>query len=80
MIEERITVRARRRITLPPALVARMGVHEGSQLIVVWDQAGQQAIVRPIRDSYAGLLRGTYGDEAATQAYLEGERGSWTAP
>jgi len=55
-----------------------MRTRPGSRLLIDFDEERQEARVRVLRDSYAGVLRGTYGstpEEIA--AYLEEERRSW---
>jgi len=68
-------LRARNQLTLPEAVVSAAGMVEGDRFIVEVD-AGDPDTVRlhRIRPSYAGALRGIYGD---TDAYLQSERESW---
>jgi bifunctional DNA-binding transcriptional regulator/antitoxin component of YhaV-PrlF toxin-antitoxin module len=68
-------MRARNQLTLPEAVVAAAGIAEGDRFLV--EVAGDDpdtVRLHRIRDSYAGALRGVYGN--ATE-YVEGERGSW---
>lgn len=76
MSEAVVELRRKNQITWP--LAKEMGLHEGARLVVVYDPERDEAHVRPIRDSYAGSLRGVYGsgdDEIAE--YVKAERGAW---
>jgi bifunctional DNA-binding transcriptional regulator/antitoxin component of YhaV-PrlF toxin-antitoxin module len=79
-MEERIEVELRRKnqLTWPERIARRMQIGEGSRLVIEFDEQRQEARVRPILDSYAGTMRGVFGDAPEEiAAYLEGERGSW---
>ena len=76
MSEQVVELRRKNQLTWP--LAAEMRLHEGVRLVVVYDPDRDEARVRPIRDSYAGALRGVYGETAEERAaYVEGERTSW---
>jgi len=80
MLQEEVRVKRKNQITWPEKVADQMEVREGSRLLVVYDEKSQVAVVRRIRDSYAGALRGVYGaDGEEIRAYLEEERGSWAA-
>lgn len=80
MLQEEVRVKRKNQITWPEKLAARMEVREGSRLLVVYDENTQVAVVRRIRDSYAGTLRGVYGTgKGEVRAHLEEERASWAA-
>lgn len=68
-------LRARNQLTLPDAVVTAAGIVEGDRFVVEVE-AGDPDTVRlhRIRPSYAGALRGIYGDP---DVYLETERESW---
>jgi bifunctional DNA-binding transcriptional regulator/antitoxin component of YhaV-PrlF toxin-antitoxin module len=68
-------MRARNQLTLPEVVVAAAGIVEGDRLLV--EVAGDDpdtVRLHRIRDSYAGALRGVYGN--ATE-FIEAERASW---
>jgi bifunctional DNA-binding transcriptional regulator/antitoxin component of YhaV-PrlF toxin-antitoxin module len=67
-------VRKRNQLTLPSDAVDILGVVEGDRLIIELKPGERSAILRPVRRSYAGALRGVYG-EAGT--YTAAERDSW---
>lgn len=78
MLQEEVRVKRKNQITWPEKVADQMEVREGSRLLVVYDEKRQVAVVRRIRDSYAGALRGVYGgDGEEIRTYLEEERGSW---
>ena len=68
-------LRAKSQLTLPEAVVAAAGVHEGDRFLieVAPDQPDMIRLHR-IRDSYAGALGDVYDDAGA---YLAGERATW---
>ena len=68
-------LRARNQLTLPDQVVRAVGVEEGARFLVeVADEDPDTIRLHRIRSSYAGSLRGVYGDAGR---YLEVERGSW---
>jgi len=76
MHEEVVELRRKNQLTWP--LAREMRVHEGMRLVIVYDPDTDEATVRPIRDSYAGALRGLYGEsDPDAAAYVEGERTGW---
>ena len=71
-------MRARNQLTLPELEVAAAGIEEGDSFIVEVDEQTPDVVrLRRVRHSYAGTLRGLYGD---TTTYLEGERRGWEEP
>ncbi len=68
-------LRARNQLTLPDPVVQAAGIVEGDQFVVELDP-GDPDVVRlhRIRASYAGALRGVFGD---IDEYIESERSSW---
>jgi bifunctional DNA-binding transcriptional regulator/antitoxin component of YhaV-PrlF toxin-antitoxin module len=80
-VEVRVELRRKNQMTLPEKIASSMGVGEGSRLVIRYDPATGEARLRPLRDSYAGALRGVYGERAEeVAAYLEEERGGWGEP
>jgi bifunctional DNA-binding transcriptional regulator/antitoxin component of YhaV-PrlF toxin-antitoxin module len=68
-------LRERNQLTIPEAIVTAAGIETGEVFVVELSSTDPDALVlRRVRPSYAGALRGLYGDP---HAYLEGERGSW---
>jgi AbrB family looped-hinge helix DNA binding protein len=66
-------VRARNQVTIPEPIVRALGLEEGSRLLFRTDGDRVELIV--VRDSYAGALRGVWGEDA--QAWLAEERAAW---
>ena len=78
MMELEVELRRKNQLTWPEPLARAMGVSEGARLKIVYEEATGEARVRPIREGYAGALRGTYGaSEEEIRAYLMAERRSW---
>jgi len=79
-IELETMIRARNQVTIPKEVADARGFREGQRvLIVVDDDQPDQFIVRRLRDSYAGLLAGVYGRNAAERdAYIRGESEAWS--
>lgn len=78
MGEVEVELRKKNQMTLPEKLAGRLNVRPGSRLLVSYDEERGEARLRPLRESYAGVLRGVYGEtpeEIAT--YLDEERRSW---
>ncbi len=68
-------VRARNQITIPEPVAKAAGIEEGDTFLVELESDDPGLLrLRRVRDSYAGALRGVYGDAAA---YLEDERRDW---
>ena len=68
-------LRERNQVTIPDAIVREAGLEPGDTFIVELETANGTIRLRRIRTSFAGALRGVYGDDA--NRYLEGERGTW---
>jgi len=78
MVEVEVELRQRNQMTLPERIARTMGVRQGSRLLITYDDQTGEARIRPLLETYAGVLRGVYGqtpDEVA--AYLEEERRGW---
>ena len=74
-ITARARVRARNQMTIPEQIVEAADIHEGETLIVELEPSRPDVLhVRRVRESYAGVLPGVYGDAGA---YLEEERREW---
>ena len=68
-------LRERNQLTIPDQIVQAAGIGPGVTFIVETTLADPDTLIlRRIRNSYAGALRGVYGP---VTEYLEGERGSW---
>ena len=68
-------LRDRNQMTMPDAVVQAGGLLAGDRFVVEIDPADPDIIrLHRIRPSYAGALRGLYGDPGE---YLETERASW---
>ncbi|HVB54729.1 MAG TPA: AbrB/MazE/SpoVT family DNA-binding domain-containing protein [Candidatus Acidoferrales bacterium] len=74
-----VGLRKKNQLTLPEELAKVLDVRAGSRLIMQFDPEEGVITLRPLRDSYAGILRGVYGTSAEAAAYGEEERGSWDA-
>jgi bifunctional DNA-binding transcriptional regulator/antitoxin component of YhaV-PrlF toxin-antitoxin module len=72
-----VGLRKRNQLTLPEELAKQLNVSPGSRLLMQFDPQEGLVRLRPLRDSYAGILPGVYGTPAEAAAYLEQERGSW---
>lgn len=68
-------VRARRQMTIPEAVADAAGIEEGETFVVELEPDDPDVLrLRRVRDTYAGALRGLYGD---TTTYLKEERRDW---
>lgn len=68
-------VRARNQMTIPETIAHAAGIQEGDTFVVELERADLDTLLlRRVRSSYAGALRGLYGD---TERYLEDERRDW---
>ena len=69
-------LRARNQLTLPEPVVDAAGLLEGDRFVVEVTPGDPDTLrLHRIRPSYAGALGDLFGD---ADAYLEGERQSWT--
>jgi bifunctional DNA-binding transcriptional regulator/antitoxin component of YhaV-PrlF toxin-antitoxin module len=77
--EVEVRLRPKNQLTLPEAVAERLGVGPGDRLILSIDEERPTSVaLRPIRRSYAGILKGVYGRNSEEIAeYLRGERASW---
>lgn len=72
------TLRKKNQVTLPEAIVERLGVEPGDRLLMEVDEAAPGEVrVRRLLHSYAGILAGVYGIPAEAAEYLREERASW---
>ncbi len=68
-------LRERNQITIPDRIVKAAGIEPGETFVVELEPGDRDIVrLRRVRTSYAGALRGLYGD---ADAYLDGERRSW---
>lgn len=72
MSELEATLRKKNQLTLPSEAVEHLGVSEGDTLVIAIREG--EAIIRPVKRSYAGLLAGVYGD---AERFVERERSNW---
>lgn len=74
-VSARARLRARNQLTLPDPVVEQAGLEEGTTFVVEVSQEDPDTVLlHRVRESYAGALRGAYGN---TAKYLKEERGSW---
>lgn len=66
-------VRARNQMTIPEPIVDAAGIEEGDTFVVELADP-DTVLLRRVRVSYAGALRGIFGD---TARYLKDERRDW---
>ncbi len=74
-LEWEVRLRGRNQITVPEEVVRLLGVIDGDRLILRVGQDGRSVVVRPIRRSYAGALRGLWPEGSAE--FLRRERAAW---
>ena len=68
-------LRARGQLTLPSDIVTAAGIREGDSFVVELEPDDPDVVIlRRVRSSYAGALKGLYGP---VDEYLEGERAGW---
>jgi bifunctional DNA-binding transcriptional regulator/antitoxin component of YhaV-PrlF toxin-antitoxin module len=67
-------LRSRNQLTLPSEIVDAGGIREGELFDVELQDDSDLILLRRVRTSYAGALKGLY---APTDEYLEGERAGW---
>ena len=77
-IELEVCLRQKNQITLPEAVVRRLGLQTGDRLVIEVPESDPDRLeMRPIRRSYAGLLDGVYGTDEEVLEYVRAERASW---
>ena len=77
-IELEVCLRQKNQITLPEAVVRRLGLQTGDRLVIEVPESDPDRLeMRPIRRSYAGLLDGVYGTDEEALEYVRAERASW---
>ena len=75
IVSARAHLRERNQITIPDAVAEAAGIGPGVTFVVETSLDDPDTLVlRRVRASYAGALRGVYG---APEEYLERERSSW---
>ena len=67
-------LRDRNQLTIPDAIVREAGIEPGETFVVEVSQP-DTLLLRRVRKSYAGALRGLWGGDA--DAFLEAERNAW---
>jgi bifunctional DNA-binding transcriptional regulator/antitoxin component of YhaV-PrlF toxin-antitoxin module len=74
-------LRATNQLTLPAEIVRRLGLSPGDRLIIdITDEQPNQARLRLLRRSYAGILSGMWGSEEDALEYVRNERASRERP
>jgi len=69
-------LRQRNQLTLPDGIVREAGIKPGDKFIVEVDEDDHDTVrLHRIRTSYAGALRGLWGEDA--NEYLKTERDAW---
>ena len=69
-------LRARNQLTIPDLIAEASGIEPGETFVVELAPDEPETIrLHRLRTSYAGALRGLWGDDAGK--YLDEERGSW---
>ena len=73
-----VGVRPKNQVTLPDAVLRRMGARTGDRLLIESDPDEPDVLrVRAVRRSYAGLLAGVYGNADEPLRYVRAEQESW---
>jgi len=68
-------LRERNQLTIPDPIVRAAGIKPGETFVVELEPNEPDTLrLRRVRGSYAGALRGLYGD---ADAYLDEERDAW---
>jgi bifunctional DNA-binding transcriptional regulator/antitoxin component of YhaV-PrlF toxin-antitoxin module len=68
-------LRSRNQLTLPNEIATAAGLGEGDSFVVELEPNDPDVVIlRRVRSSYAGALKGMYGP---VDEYLEGERAGW---
>jgi bifunctional DNA-binding transcriptional regulator/antitoxin component of YhaV-PrlF toxin-antitoxin module len=75
--ELEVGLRKKNQLTLPDEVAKQLDVRAGSRLVIQFDPEDDSVRMRPLRESYVGILLGVYGTPAEAAAYVEQERGSW---
>ena len=77
-VEEEGEFRGKGQVTVPAAVVKRLGLRPGDRLVwVVREGEPDEIRVRRVRRGYAGALAGVYGTPEEAAAYLRGEAEAW---
>ena len=76
-LDERITVRNRKQITIPKAVADARNIREGQPLIVhIDDEHPQEIVLRILPESYAGSLTEVFAS-VDSSAFVQSERAGW---
>jgi bifunctional DNA-binding transcriptional regulator/antitoxin component of YhaV-PrlF toxin-antitoxin module len=71
-----VVLRDRNQLTLPERVAQRLGVRAGSRLLLeIREQGALEVTLRPLRESYAGIAPGAWGNDPVR--YVREERASW---
>ena len=77
-IDVEVRLRAKNQLTLPIEVAHALEVGPGDRLVVeVSEDDPGRAVVRPVRDSYYGVLAGMWGGHEEILAFVRGEQASW---
>lgn len=71
------TLRAKRQITLPKAVVMQLNLRQGDVLIVAVEH--DRATLRPVRGTYRGALKDEFKSGGDIATFLRSEREPWRA-
>jgi bifunctional DNA-binding transcriptional regulator/antitoxin component of YhaV-PrlF toxin-antitoxin module len=75
MVSSPARLRSRNQLTLPNDIVEAAGISEGDSFVVELEPADPDVVIlRRVRSSYAGALKGMY---VPVEEYIEGERAGW---
>ncbi len=77
IVELEATLRQRNQLTLPAEATEELNARPGDRLVVHIDREANQVVLRPLRRSYRGTLRGAYGTPEQVAKYVAGERAAW---
>ncbi len=78
VLEAKVTLRPKSQLTLPQAIVRKLNIKPGDDLIIsVQDDQPERIQIRPLHRSYAGVATGVYGTPKEIRAYIERERDAW---
>lgn len=76
-LEVTVTVRRKNQMTVPDAIMQRLGLKEGDRLRLRVNAEESTFTVEPLPRTYAGIAPGLYGNEEEAAAYVDQERSSW---
>jgi bifunctional DNA-binding transcriptional regulator/antitoxin component of YhaV-PrlF toxin-antitoxin module len=78
-VQVQVTLRERNQLTLPDRVAAQIEAKPGDRLLLTVDTAEPGVVrLKRLKDSYAGIADGVYGQTAEEHAaYIATERDSW---